>query len=292
MSRPTPIDLEDATVLVTGAARGIGRETAKAFLARGARVALADLDAEAVADTAAELGSDRALPFTVDVASRTSFAACVDAVTAALGPVDVLVNNAGIMPAGAFTDEDDDVTDAILGVNVRGPITGMRLVLPGMLDRDRGHVVNVASLLGKLQLPGLATYVASKHAVVGLGKAVRAELDGTGVTLSTVLPPIVNTDLSSGIPMPALITRTIRVEPDAIADAIVSSIANRRAELVIPRWLAAYPALQPFVPPVLESLARRLVGDDRALNGVDAAGRAAYDARVARQAAALSRPTG
>lgn len=281
--RPTPIHLDGAVVLVTGAARGIGRETARRFAARGAAVAICDIDAEAAADTADEIGRP-ARPFALDVACRESFASCVASVRDMLGPIDVLVNNAGIMPAGPFLAEPDALTDAILDVNVRGPITGLRLVLPEMLERRRGHVVNVASLLGKLQLPGLATYVASKHAVVGLGKAVRAELAGSGVSLTTVLPPIVNTDLSAGIPLPAIVTRTIRVEPDAIADAVLRSLDGRPAEIAVPRWLGLYPTLQPFVPPVVEAAVRRLIGDDRALSA-DIAQRAAYEARVARQSA-------
>lgn len=275
------IELDGAVVLITGAARGIGRETARRFVARGARVAVCDLDADLAADTAEALD---ATPFAVDVTSRDSFAACVDAVQDALGPIDVLVNNAGIMPAGPFLAERDAITDATLDVNVRGPITGMRLVLPEMLERRRGHVVNVASLLGRIQLPGVATYVASKHAVVGLGKAVQPELRGTGVTLTTVLPSVVNTELASGIPLPAAAVRLLRVEPDDIADAVVASVRRPRPEVSVPRWVGAAALVQPLIPHAVDDLLRRLLGDDRALTQVDAAGRAAYEARVARQA--------
>jgi NADP-dependent 3-hydroxy acid dehydrogenase YdfG len=205
MSAPK-IDLERAVVAITGAARGIGRVTAEEFARRGATVCLGDLDGAAVAVAASAIGST-AHPFRVDVRSRESFAEFVEAVARTAGPIDVLVNNAGVMAAGRFLEERAATTDTVLAVNLAGPMHGMRLVLPGMIDRGRGHIVNVASMLGKIEIPGLATYVASKHAVVGLTAAVRSELTGTGVTLTVVLPSVVNTELSSGIRIPAPLDR-------------------------------------------------------------------------------------
>jgi NADP-dependent 3-hydroxy acid dehydrogenase YdfG len=276
------IALAGAVVAITGGARGIGRATAERFAREGATVCLGDLDGDAARATAAAIGP-RARAFPLDVASRASFAAFVDEIEATVGPIDVLVNNAGIMPAGGFLDEADATTAAILDVNVQGPINGLREVLPPMVARGRGHVVNVASMLGKLELPGLATYTASKYAVVGLSAAVRAELDGTGVTLTTVLPAVVATELSSGIPIP--FARLIRVEPEDIAAAIVASCARPRAEAAVPRWIGLYPVLRPFVPDRVEALIRRLIGDDKALTAVDPSGRAGYAERVARQTA-------
>jgi NADP-dependent 3-hydroxy acid dehydrogenase YdfG len=273
----TPIDLNGAVVAITGGGRGIGRATGELFAARGATVALGDLDAEVVADAAGELGRS-VHAFALDVTSRRSFKGFLSAVEESLGPVDVLVNNAGIMPAGPFLGERERTTDAILAVNLRGVINGMRLVLPEMIDRGRGHVVNVASLLGKTELPGLATYVASKHAVVGLTAAVRAELEGTGVTLSVVMPSIVNTELASGIRLG--VGRLIRVEPERVAAAIARTVETRAGEVAVPNWLALYPTLRPFIPDRLEGLVRKLVGDDKALNAVDPAVRAAYEERA------------
>jgi short-subunit dehydrogenase len=136
-------------------------------------------------------------------------------------------------------------------------------------------------MLGKTELPGVATYVASKHAVVGLSAAVRAELGGTGVTITTVLPGVVNTELSSGITIP--FARLIRVEPDDIAKAIVASLDGRPKEIAVPRWMGLYAAARPFIPDRLEQLVRRLVGDDRALVDAGSEGRAAYKERIAQQ---------
>src|SRR5947209_1581613 len=214
------IELAGAIVAVTGGGRGIGRATAQLFAERGATVCIGDRDPDAAAEAADEIGP-RALPFALDVGSRASFAEFVSASQAVAGPLDVLVNNAGVMPAGRFLEEDDATTSTVMDVNLLGPLIGMRLVLPGMVSRGRGHVVNIASLLGKTELPGLATYTASKHALVGLSAAVRAELSGTGVTVTAVLPGIVNTELASGIPIP--FARFARVEPEDVARAIVAS---------------------------------------------------------------------
>jgi NADP-dependent 3-hydroxy acid dehydrogenase YdfG len=274
------IDLPRAVVAITGAGRGIGRATAELFAARGATVCVADLDGDSAATAASELGA-RAEPFQVDVRSLESFTEFVTTIERTVGAIDVLVNNAGVMPAGPFLQETEATTDLILSVNVTGVIHGMRLVLPGMIERRRGHVVNVASMLGRSELPGLATYVASKHAVVGLTNAVRTELTGTEVTLTTVLPGVVNTQLSSGMRVP--FARFVRVEPHDVAGAIVDSCKDRSREVAVPSWMALYPTLRPFIPSQLELIVRRLIGDDSAMRPADPAGRAAYADRLAQQ---------
>jgi len=129
-------------IAITGGARGIGRATAAAMIARGARVAIGDLDAELAARTAAELGGET-LALALDVTSGASFQAFLDEVEMALGPLDVLVNNAGIMPVGRFLDEDEAVTRAEIEINVHGVIRGSKLALMRMLPRGRGHLVNI-----------------------------------------------------------------------------------------------------------------------------------------------------
>jgi NADP-dependent 3-hydroxy acid dehydrogenase YdfG len=133
--------------------------------------------------------------------SRDSFAGFTGAVLDRFGRIDILVNNAGVMPLGDFLPEHYASSRATLDVNVRGLINGMRLVLPHMIERGTGHVVNVASMAGKLVIPGMAVYNASKFAAVGLSAAVREEYRDTGVSVTAVLPSAVRTRLASGVPL-------------------------------------------------------------------------------------------
>ena len=184
MSRYPKIDLDGALVAITGAARGIGLATAKAFVAAGAQVALGDLDDALAKEAAAELGAS-ASGHRLDVTRQGVVRRFPRRRRgAARPPVDVLVNNAGVMPNGPFLDQEDRIDRLTMDVNVYGVIHGMRLVLPGMIERGQGHVVNVASLAGKFPIKGLAVYNASKYAVVGLTAATRLELEGTGVSLT------------------------------------------------------------------------------------------------------------
>ncbi|PTR31590.1 hypothetical protein C8K36_101622 [Rhodococcus sp. OK519] len=271
MTRYPDIALAGARVLVTGAGRGIGRATAKAFAARGAIVALADIDRTAVESAADGLGTAHVL----DVRSRASWDACV----AEVGPIEILVNNAGVMPVGGFLDESDATGEMTIDVNVWGPIHGMRAVVPGMIERGCGHVVNVASLAGKIAIPGLAVYNASKYAAVGLSSAARVEFAEHGVSVSTVLPSAVRTTLTSGIPLGKGLPT---VDPEDIADAVVRTVRTRRAETPVPGYLAALDLGLAIAPEPLVRMIRRAVGGKRALTRVDPTARADYDARLRR----------
>lgn len=259
------IEVRGAVVAITGGARGIGRATAAEFTARGATVCVGDLD-----------GGD--LP--LDVTVRESFDAFTAAVTERHGRIDVLVNNAGVMPLGDFLEEPDAVGRTTMDVNVQGLVHGLRSVLPGMIARGRGHVVNVASMAGKIPLPGMAIYNASKFAAVGLTAAVRREYATTGVSVSAVLPSAVRTELASGVRLGGALPT---VDPEDVAKAIAGTLRTRRAETAVPRWLAGWDLLAAATPEPLMSWARRLIGDDRALTELDPAARAAYVRRVSAQ---------
>ncbi|MDG3015643.1 SDR family oxidoreductase [Speluncibacter jeojiensis] len=291
-SRYPSIELDGAVVVVTGGARGIGRATAQLCADRGATVCIADLDLDVAQETAASIGGDDAVDrvraYRLDVTDAGSWAAVVGEVLSAYGRIDVLVNNAGVMPLGGFLDEPDGTGRVTMEVNVWGPIHGMRAVLPGMLARGRGHIVNVASMAGKLPVPGMAVYNASKFGAVGLTAAVRAEFADSGVSVSAVLPSAVRTALSSGVPLGKGMPT---VDPEDVAAAIMDTLRTRRAETAVPRWLGGWDLLGALTPEWLMRLARTVIDDRRALTSIDPAGRADYDARVARQVAGQEKPS-
>ncbi len=282
------LELAGASVLVTGGGRGIGRATAEAFAAKGAKVVIGDLDRDAAEDTARSLGRG-VLGLGLDVRDRASFQAFVDEATKRNGPVSVLVNNAGVMPLGAFVDEADRTSRLTLEVNVWGLVLGMRLVLPGMVARGRGHVVNVASMAGKIPVAGMAVYNASKFAAVGLSAALRTELSGTGVSVSAVLPSAVRTALASGVPLGGGMPT---VDPEDVAEAVVSSCSSRRAEIPVPGLLGGWDLLSALVPEPVMAFGRSFLDDRRALTSIDTEGRRAYAERVARQAETLLESAG
>ena len=271
-----PIALSGASVAITGAARGIGYAAAREFVAAGARVFIGDLDGDLVRTAAAELGCSGVQ---LDVRSRESlsrFLADIDP------PLQVLVNNAGIMPAGRFVEESDVVTDAIVDVNLNGVLRATKLILPEMVSRRSGHIVNVASYLGEVPAAGLATYCATKHAVVGFSEALRDELEGTGVTVTAVLPSAVRTDLVSGVKLGGVLPT---VDPSDIAAAIVQTCRTRPAIVAVPGWMRSYEAAAALLPDRLVGAVRGRLTRQRVLRTLDTSARAGYEGRVRRDLA-------
>jgi NADP-dependent 3-hydroxy acid dehydrogenase YdfG len=275
-----PRILAGETAAITGAARGIGRATAQALLRQGMRVAIGDVDLEAARQTAAELGpSAVALP--LDVTDRDSFAAFLDAAEEQLGPLDVLVNNAGIMQIGRFLDEDDLTARRMVDINIHGVILGMKLALERMIPRDRGHIVNIASQAGKFGTPGGATYSATKHAVVGLTEALRGELRllGAHVDLSYVMPYIVNTELGSGL---GEARGLHNLEPSDVADAIVDALQNQVVEVWVPKSAKRTNVLGVVLPRRLSEGMARAIKADRVLLDSNESTRRGYELRASR----------
>ena len=270
--------LSGKVVAITGGARGIGKATATALTRRGARVAIGDLDLEVADRTAAEIGGETvALP--LNVTDRESFASFVDQVEERLGPLDVLINNAGIMPVGLFMDENDASAKRMIDINLHGVIFGTKLALERMLPRNSGHIVNIASQAGKAGVPGVATYSATKHAVVGLTEAVEAELTDTGIAFSVVMPAVVNTELGSGIDDSGALPK---VEPEQVAEAIVEALETERFEVWVPKISDYLVRTTRLLPRRARLAIAKALKVDRVITGADPAARAAYEDRAAR----------
>ena len=270
------VKVRGKVIVITGGARGIGLATATALHNLGATVAIGDIDEAKVKESGGDLGLD--VYGKLDVTDKDSFSDFLDQVERKLGPIDVLVNNAGIMPVGRIIDEPDAVTRRILDINVYGVILGSKLAAQRMVPRRRGHVINVASLAGELYAAGLATYCASKHAVVAFTDSARLEYRKAGVQFSTVSPAFVNTELISGTHG----AKGFRnAEPAEIADAIVGLIAHPKPRVRVTRAAGAMVASQVFMPRVVrEGLNRILGGEHVFTDDVDVETRKAYEARA------------
>jgi NADP-dependent 3-hydroxy acid dehydrogenase YdfG len=269
---------------ITGAARGIGRATAQAFLAQGMKVAIGDLDLATAEQTARELGHGTiALP--LNVTERESVRTFVEGVEEQLGPIDVYVNNAGIMQVGHNVWEEDDATTLrMIDINVNGVMWGVKEVVPRMLARGRGHVVNVASSAGKGGFPGGGTYCGTKHYVVGLSEALRAELRGSGVEVSCVMPVVVNTELASGLQQ----TRGVKaVEASDVADEIVLALQELRFDVYVPRSVATISKVMTLLPRGGREALTRAMKADQVLAQIDEGKRHAYEVRASHSDPAL-----
>ncbi len=269
--------LSGKVVAITGAARGIGKATATALIRKGCRVAIGDLDLALAEQTAAELGSGTiALP--LDVTDRASFESFLEGTEKEFGPLDILVNNAGIMPVTPFVEEGEDSARRQVDINLHGVITGTQLALKRMLPRNTGHIVNIASSAGKAGVPGIATYSATKHAVVGLSEAVRQEMRDTGIELSCVMPVPVNTALMEGVSDQRAVKR---VEPEDVANEIVDALELRRFDVFVPRSLKFTVTSASLLPRRGREAVARFMGVHKILTEVDKSSRRAYEERAA-----------
>ena len=268
--------LNGKVVAITGGARGIGKATATALVRKGCRVAIGDIDTALAEETAAGLGGGTvALP--VDVTDRDSFASFLDEAERQLGPLDVVINNAGIMPVTPFAEESVESLHRQIDINLHGDITGTQFAIERMGPRRTGHIVNIASQAGKGALPGISTYSATKHAVVGLSEGVKAELRGTGIDISCVMPTVVNTELTSGVGQ-----RWVKpVEASDVADAIVEALETKRYDVWVPKENSIIYKFLTLMPRGFREAMGRLMKVDKLMTEVDHGARNAYEERVA-----------
>lgn len=194
-----------------------------------------------------------------------SFAEFLDAVEGQLGSMDVLVNNAGIVAVGNAIDEPDTVTKRLLAVNACGVILGTKLAAKRMVPRRSGHIVNIASMAALVPGPGIATYSATKHAVLGFTDAVRLENRRSGVHFSVVLPALVNTEMIAGVDRA---TGFKTIEPEVVGKAVVRLIAKPRTRVVVPRSFGIVAlAGRRFMPQRVYEAIDRALGADRVFVG-------------------------
>lgn len=268
--------LNGKVVAITGGARGIGKATAEALVRRGARVAIGDVDLALAEQTAAGLGGG-SVATRLDVSDRASFEAFLDEAERQLGPIDVVINNAGIMPTTPFVEESEDSFRRQIEINLIGVMHGTQLAMARMIPRDSGHIVNIASQAGKTGVPGIATYSATKHAVVGLSESVRGELRGRNVEISCVMPTVVNTELTAGVGQ-----KWVKpVEATDVAEAIAEALEVPRFDVYVPKSNGALLRAAALMPRAAAEAVGRAMGTDKLMTEVDHAARAAYEERAA-----------
>ena len=275
----TPADLTGRVAAITGAARGIGRATAEAFVRQGMKVAIGDLDLAEAQRTADALGGGT-IALELNVTDRDSFAAFLYETETRLGPLDVLVNNAGIMQLGRFWEEDDATAERMIDINLHGVIFGAKLALQRMIPRRQGAVVNIASQAGLFGAPGGATYSATKHGVVGLSEAIRGELRLAGLSdiqISYVCPVVVNTELGQGT---AGTKGMSVIEPQDVAEAIVEALQTGRVDVHVPKSIRPVQKVSGVLPRRMSEGIARAMKADRVLFEADPAARRGYELRA------------
>ena len=240
------MELAGARCLVTGASSGIGRACALRLVEAGA-------DVLALGRERGALEATGGTPIVCDLLEPDA----VERAAAAAGDVDVLVNNAGIGWFGPLAELEPDTLDRLVRVNLVAPVLLTRALLPGMLERGRGHVLNVGSIVGLVGRRNEAAYASTKGGLAAFTDSLRQELDGTAFRVSLVTPAAIETSFFErrGRPYDRRFPRA--VPADRVAAAIVDAIRHDRADVFIPRWMALPPRVHSLLPGLYRALAAR-----------------------------------
>jgi short-subunit dehydrogenase len=254
------VELDGASVLLTGGSRGLGPYIARALLGRGARITLSARSSEDLDRVRDSLDPDRVATVSGDVTNEEDRTTMVADAEAAFGPLDVLVNNAGIESILPFEAYGEDEISAMIMVNLDAPIQLCRLAVPGMVDRGRGHVVNVASLAGKVAVPYNVVDAGTKHGLVGFTYSLRAELHGTGVSASAICPGFVSqAGMFADRARPTIPRGSgAWTTPRKVAGAVVRAIEHDLADVVVSGALGKIADVSiAMAPRLTEAIARR-----------------------------------
>jgi hypothetical protein len=254
-------------VLVTGASSGIGRLLALRMAAAGGRLALVarrKRELEAVAEEI-RTGGGEAAAMVCDVGDREQALATADRAVDAVGPIDVLVNNAGFGHHRRFLDWDLEDMERVMRVNFLGSLYFTKALLPAMVERGRGWLVFIASAAGRIAPADETVYAASKHAMVGLAGSLSLEVEDSGVHVLTVCPGAIRTpffDDEALARLPAVARRQM-AEPEDLVEAIIDALARGRRDLTFPRWIASGYVAQALAPSFFRrQLKKHTVRDD------------------------------
>lgn len=249
------VDIDGAHVLITGGSRGIGAAMARAFAARGAKVSVAARSTDALKAVAAPIG---AATFTVDLADADQTEALIPTVEAEAGPIDILMSNAGIETTDHLHNVDVDTLRQISRINLEAPMVLTRQVLPGMLERNRGHLAYTSSLAATSGFPGLASYGATKAGLSNFVSAIRLELRDTNIHTTVISPGPVDTDMWDQVEQATQISPVVnrlaklqllpKKSPDYLAKRVVKAVESNARHVRTPRrlstnfWLRESPA--------------------------------------------------
>ena len=280
-------NLRGRNAILTGASRGIGVYIAKRLAQQGVNVALAARDASKLEGTrvACEAAGVRAIAVSTDVGSMDDLRRLVETAERELGAIDILVNNAGIEVTKSVIDHEFSDVDAILQTNLNAPIWLSKLVLPGMVARGTGAIVNVSSMSGKSITPYNAIYSASKAGLNAFTASLKVELDGTGVHAGVVCPGFVSDAgmwADTGEKAPRM---TSEVSPERVANAVIAVIRGAREELVMPMPMRPLLALQELFPAMSGVMLKRMGVLDAFKERAASGARDAKAAEVARETA-------
>ena len=254
-------------MLITGGAQGIGLEMAVQFAGRGAEIVIADIDEEKLIEAKAALEAKgiSAAGFRVDITNPASIAALKAQIAAEAGPIDVLINNAGVVFGGPFTKVSLDDHFKTYEVNVLGLVAVTHAFLDDLIQRPEAHLVHIASASGFIGLPYGSTYASSKWAVIGFGESIRSELKLQGhehVHHTIVCPSYIGTGMFEGAEAPKA---THILEPSELAEKVVQAVEKNKIHLLEPFMVKLTPLLRDLLPTGLYDKISHLFGADTSM---------------------------
>ncbi len=257
------MELAERVVLITGASMGIGEALAHAYAAKGARVVLAARSEERLRAIAAALPAGRALAVRTDLTDRRQLPDLVDRALQRFGRIDILVNNAGVGLFSTLGDMEPEHFQRLFALNVFAPVYLIQAVLPQMKYRRQGQIVNIASVVGQVALPGMSAYSASKFALRAFTDALRVELKPFGIHVLGVYPGRVQTPFKKnaywGAGARQFSSQSGGISAEQCARAIVKASQKEKREIVVPAALHAFIGLYRWFPGLIDRVLARLV---------------------------------